>query len=159
MGNRWHGWDVDSHSPLENAGDNQCNAMAAGGFRKRETGRVWWSKCLCVWDAHPHAPLRTPAHPGISPMLGILTLVTKSLIALKSGKQTGCEQHSQLCSQLNACSQPLPSATAWSHWHSKHAQGLSQGSKAVPGSQLLPKGGISLCFPHRQHGRMARALA
>lgn len=51
------------HGQLENRGDNQSNAMAAGGFSEEKTGGFGPFMCLCMGrgsvPTHPH-PCTSP---------------------------------------------------------------------------------------------------
>lgn len=87
------------HGLLENAGDDQSDAMAAGGFSEGKTGGFWSLRCLCMGDARCQlTPMCLPKHhpiPGAAgrccPVLSVPSLVTDSLISLKSEKQNGAK--------------------------------------------------------------------
>ena len=181
VGNRWHGWDADAHGLLENAGDNQSDAMAAGGFSEGKTVGFWSFRCLCMGDAHPHMLPQTPPHPRNSQALlpcaqCPLPGDKKSLVSLKSGKQNGVQAVLSVLRDALAVS-PTPQATKrvllapainprLVSLLPPACLGPFTGTRGTWGAQklswgdsCLPKGGASLRFPQRHRGRTARGSA
>lgn len=162
MGNRWHGWDADAHGLLENAGGNQSDATATGG--------VWSFRCLCLGDTHPHAPPQTPPIPGAARhcclVLSVPYAVTDHLISLKSGKQKGVKAVLTAFRDALAASPTFPAPAISPRLGSLPSLallGLFTGTRGTRVPKICPrvtaacpKVGVSLRFPQRHCGRMAR---
>lgn len=145
MGNRWHGWDADARGLLENAGGNQSDATATGG--------VWSFRCLCLGEAHPHAPPQTPPHPGSSqallpcaqcPLRSDRSSHFLKIWKAKGGKSSAyCAQRCSRCIPSSAadqtcvpspCHQPpaLGRCRPWRSWVFSQALGAPGCPKSVP---------------------------